>query len=365
MRIFAALANLTYVWLLAGIGIAHAATAAVDPFLQAAQWAEENPADETSIDCGDEVSAAGALAAGLQQRNRWTALAETPLLIPSFTWNSLEPVGDEPLVGPRLSLTWENDDGVGVRGRAWGFDSGIDVSGSLVSSSLFASFPMPTTISHEAAMKAGKIDLDLYKRFDGPRGYITLGGSLTAAELTLRERYVASQSEYFDPNSNAIVSIVDDEIFIVGIAVDYNDIVHLSGMSLLRDVESVTTEYHDGFLTTTYQGGSALRTRGYGPGVLTEGEYRLAETPTSRWALFGRARLATLFGPWEEQANGDDRTGNGLMTIFEGATGVAYRRQLGRAQLIAQCAFEAQCWDVAVVDRIFLTGVTTGIGLGW
>lgn len=401
MRFRAALFRSTLAWLAAGVGLAYAkAEATVDPFLQAAQWAEgasavdatnDGPSlpDSAAVGCGDEIGMAGVVAAGSQQQGRWTALTELPLLTPDFSWVSLETVGDEPLVGPRLSLGWESSSGIGIRGRGWGFDNSVDVQGPLASSGYLYAFATPT--SHEVTLKGGRLDLDLYRRIESRKGFFAFGASLTAAELKLRERYVATQShsyyvpEFYDmdfglgmevPGFVDHDEVTDDlshglspgpvvrydfddyyDLPIIGIAAPYGP--------ELRNLESVATTYHDGVSTTTYQGGGVLRNRGYGLGLLSEGEHRFYETSADSWALFARGRLAWLLGQWEEPAGSAEHDGDGTMTIAEGALGIAYRRSLRQADLIVQCSIEAQSWDVAIADQINLLGVTTGVGVGW
>lgn len=352
----------------------------VDPFLQAAQWAEESETqgvEAEAIDlgdnrelvaCGDEVGMAGQIERDQRRRGRWTVLTELTTLVPDFSWGSLQTVGEQPLTGPRLSLGWESSSGLGIRGRGWGFDSGVDVEGPLASSSYPYAFATPTTTSHEVTLKGGRLDLDLYKRIEVRKGYFAFGVSATAAELKLRERYLATQSqgyyvpEFHDmevPGGFSADSVTDDLSQNLAPGPTY----FIRYDSLNRPIIGIATE--DGVIATTYQGGGVLRNRGYGFGLLSEGEYRFHETERNSWALIGRGRLSWLLGPWEEFSGGAGRDGDGSMTLAEGALGIAYRRSFSQADLIVQCSLEAQSWDAAIADRISLLGVTSGVGVCW
>jgi hypothetical protein len=53
------------------------------------------------------------------------------------------------------------------------------------------------------------------------------------------------------------------------------------------------------------------------------------------------------------------------MLLGEAALGLEYRLKLRRADLVAQCSFEVQTWNVSIADRVNFAGVTNGVGIEW
>jgi len=361
--------------------IAHAKEpATVDPFLQAAQWADAAPASEATapgfardtVDCGDEIGLATLVEPNARRRGRWSLLTELTVLMPSYSTTTLETANEHPIFGPRVSLGWESETGFGIRGRGWGFDSAVDVDQSLAPSLYYA--PLEIT-SHQVNFSGNRFDLDFYKRIEHRTGHFAFGASVTAAELTLRERYTAMQtSYYYDYNY-----IIDDQFgpdgydledpgrepdsFLVGDLRDYY--YYPPPTPSLPNIQSSSTEYNNGFVTTTYNGGAVIRNRGGGLGLLAEGSHRFYETPVHVWSVFGRGRVAYLIGQWELPHSSNLKEGDGNMVLSEAALGLEYRYKLRSADLFAQCAFEVQSWDVSQVGRVNFAGVTPGIGVNW
>jgi hypothetical protein len=371
---------------------------AVDPLLQTAQWAEEAPASEAikrgladgePLECGDEVALAALVEPDARRRGRWSLLTELTVLMPSYSTTTLETANEHPILGPRISLGWESEQGFGIRGRGWGFDSAVDVEQPVARS--FYSSPL-NFMSHQINFSGNRFDLDFYKRVEHRTGYFAFGASVTAAELTLRERYTATQSFYYyrpsyygypnytvysdgitdDLNANLsngphAVYVYDNEEVIVGIATDDQDIVRLPTYPtpILSNIESSTTQYNNGVATTTYNGGAVIRNRGGGLGLLAEGTHRFYETPVHAWSVFGRGRVAYLIGQWELPHSSSLKEGDANMVLSEAALGLEYRRKFRGADLFVQCAFEVQSWDVSQVGRVNFAGVTPGIGLNW
>jgi len=340
------LLKLSLAWLVACSGMAYSREPATnDPFLKAAQWAEEVPAGEEftddsnsdltlectdAVDCGDEIDMAGLIEPDLRRQGRWSVLAELTALRPTYSASSFSTDDESATVGPRLSLGWESADGFGIRGRGWGFtnDADEDQAASLPSSSNYYSY---TSISSkEVTFSGGRFDLDFYQRLELQKGFLSFGLSLTAAELKLDERYTVTQSGYYYQYTGYPYY-------------SYNSIPY----------------------TNSYEGGGLLRNRGFGLGLLVEGSRPFHETEIDVWSLFGRGRLAYLVGEWEEEEGASVWEGDGNMTIAEAALGIEYRRKFTRADVFAQCSFEVQSWDVAVADRINFAGVTTGVGVTW
>lgn len=363
-----------------------------DPLLQSVSAKEElpgieerntEPADGELVACGDEIGLAALVEPDARRRGRWSLLTELTVLMPSYSTTTLETANEHPILGPRISLGWESDQGFGIRGRGWGFDSAVDVEQPVASSFYYA--PVAIT-SHQINFSGNRFDLDFYKRVEHRTGYFAFGASVTAAELTLRERYTATQSSYYgypyytgfadsttdDLNANLsngphVAYAYDNEEVIVGIATDYQDIVRLPTYPtpILSNIESSTTQYNNGVATTTYNGGAVVRNRGGGLGLLAEGAHRFYETPVHAWSVFGRGRVAFLIGQWEQPHSTELTEGEASMVLSEAALGVEYRRKFRSADLFAQCAFEVQSWDVSQVGRVNFAGVTPGIGLNW
>lgn len=307
----------------------------VDPFLQAAQWAEEaGDVGEDAFDledngeliaCGDEVGMAGLIEPDRRRRSRWTVLTELPVLLPSYSTSTLATANDHPIIGPRLVAGWEGDAGFGVRGRAWWFDSAVEVNGEPLAASNYNFlylYPSSSIYWHQINFSGGKLDLDFYKRFEHATGDMAFGLTLTAAEMTLRDRYYS---------------------------------------------KSFYTYYNQPLLLASYSanGSSVVRNRGAGLGLMAEGSHRLLGTPANALSVFGRGRLAYLIGEWENSGNALLREGDGNMAIGEAALGLEYRRQFRRADLLVQCAFEVQSWDVSQAGRVNFAGVTPSVGLNW
>ena len=349
MRLRNFLYNFALAWLIVRGGVAQSSEpTTVDPFLQAAQWAEEIPADESEVGapdfeandelvaCGDAVDMAGIIETHRSRRGRWTVLTELTTLFPSYSTTTIATANDEPIFGPRVSLGWESAAGFGVRGRGWGFDTAVDAEGSPIpapsSYYYYYDYASPLQVtSHEINFRGGRFDLDLYKRFEHSTGFLAIGASLTAAELTLRENYTATQNGYYYQT-------------IYNFPYSYSYPIHY---------------------TTTYQGEGVVRNRGGGLGLLVEGSHRFYETPLHEWSIFSRGRVAYLIGQWEQPDAGALTEGDGNMLLGEAALGLEYRLKLRRADLVAQCSFEMQTWNVSIADRINFAGVTNGIGVEW
>lgn len=335
MRLRNLLFGMMLVWLLANGGGAQAGEpATVDPFLQAAQWAEKIPLEEGAKDpdfeangelvaCGDEVGMAGMIEPDPSRRGRWSVLTELPVLLPSYSTSTLATANDHPIIGPRISLGWESANGFGIRGRAWGFDTTVDVEGQPLSSSNYDYFYYYSSqiAEHQLDFRGGKFDLDFYKRITHQTGDFAFGATVTAAQLSLSDQYLVNPYSY--------------------------------------------AMYNRPLYIASYYSGSKVRNRGGGLGLLAEGSHRFFETPVDALAVVARGRIAYLIGRWEDSSYYSLPAGDGNMAIGEAALGLEYRRKLGRADLIAQCLFEVQSWDVSHVGRVNFAGVTPGIGLNW
>lgn len=335
--IFALLLAICFAWCAAARG---AEPERVDPFLQAAQWAEESDtlgvaAEEINLNdndelvaCGDEVGLARLIEPDRRQWSRWSVLVELTALFPSFGTSAIATANEHPILGPRLSLGWETDRGFGIRGRAWGFDSPVDMENSYGSSYQNYYYNYQVSLSdHQINFSGGKLDLDFYKRIEHDSGYIAVGASITAAELKLTETYTVTETAYYNY-----------------MFYDY---------------------YQPAPFISSYHEEDVIRSRGAGLGLLAEGSHRFYETPIHAWSVFGRGRIAYLIGAWEAPYGSGLDKGDSNMAIGEAALGLEYRRKFSRADLIAQCSFEVQSWDVSQVGRVNFMGVTSGVGVSW
>lgn len=373
--------RLALIGFLLGIAVGDAGASdgksADDPLLQSVQAQEvlpaieeanPEPADGELVACGDEVGLAALVEPNAHRRGRWSLLTELTVLLPSYSTTTLETANEHPILGPRVSLGWESDQGFGIRGRGWGFDSAVDVEQPAANSFYYG--PLAIT-SHQINFSGNRFDLDFYKRVEHRTGYFAFGASVTAAELTLRERYTATQTSYYYPYGYFYGDGYDLEDpgrepdqLIVGY--DFDDYAYNYPPSpSLSNIQSSSTQYNNGVVTTTYNGGAVIRNRGGGLGLLAEGSHRFYETPIHVWSVFGRGRVAYLIGQWEQPHSSGLTEGDGNMVLSEAALGLEYRRKFRAADVFAQCAFEVQSWDVSQVGRVNFAGVTPGIGLNW
>ena len=349
MRIRALSLTLTLVWLLPASLVAQASDSiTVDPFLQAAQLAEEVPtseefADESTFDsaldctdpveCGDEVGMAGLIEPDRRQWSRWSVLVDFPILLPNLDTRVVTTPKENPVFGPRLSLAWENADGLGIRGRGWGFDNAVDVEGQPLMSQNFYSYYYPASITeNKLIFRGGKIDLDFYKHIEFRGGYLRVRASLTAAQLTVRNEYAYQYTTY-----------------------SYN---------YGYDYWGYPYPYYTQSLVTV-EDADKIRTLGGGLGLLLEGSHRLNKSPIHQWSVFGSGRLAYLVGEQQFETGVNQTDRDASFTVGEAAIGLEYRRKFQRADLFVRCAFEVQAWDVPYIERVSLAGVTPSVGVSW
>lgn len=346
-------------------------------------FSSDTDSEWNDVACGDEIGVAGLIEPDARRRGRWSVVTELTVLLPSYSTETLATANEHPILGPRASLGWESEAGFGIRARGWGFESPVDVEQA--PSPYPPSFYYPTAqmISHQIDFSGSRFDLDFYKRMKHSTGDFAIGASVTAAHLTLREKYVATSTSYGNYYSSSYIIedygndslevsdpgqyYIQEPAPIIGIAVsDYDYYYYFPPSSpLLDNLTSTNTSYANGVYTTTYQGGRVLRNRGAGLGLLMEGSHRFYETPHNIWSIFGRGRVAYLIGRWDEPTSSTLQQGDGNMTIGEAALGLEYRRPFRYADLTVQCSFEVQSWSVSLADRVNLAGVTTGVGLSW
>lgn len=333
-------------------GVARAAAPErVDPFLQAAQWAEEATAqgvDAEEIDlggndeliaCGDEVGMAGLIEPDRRQWSRWSVLVDFPILLPYLDTRVVTTPKENAVFGPRLSLEWENADGLGIRTRGWGFNNSVDVEGQPLISQRYDWYYYPRNLTeNKLIFRGGKIDLDFYKQIEYRGGYLRFGASLTAAQLTVRNEYAYQYTTYSYHYSSYIYD-------------DYGNYYY-------------SPSYYTQNVVTVEDAGK-IRTRGGGLGLLLEGSQRLNSSPIHQWSVFGNGRLAYLVGEQQFDAYVNQTERDASFTVGEAAVGLEYRRKFQHADLFVRCAFEIQTWDVPYIERVSLAGVTPSVGISW
>jgi hypothetical protein len=302
---------------------------------------------EAEPQCGDGVDCGAGIDPAPVSRGRWTALTELTVLVPSYSDSTFE-AKHRAFVGPRLILGWESASGFGIRGRGWGFDGATRGERNELPYAM---------LTHELLFSGAKLDLDFYKRIRHSTGDFAFGVGLTAARLTLRERYAGmSTSNYYSPYSYSF-SLYDYYYYTYRIM---NELPYPG----LAELQHSSSTYQNGVVTTSYDGSGLVRNTGAGVGLMMEGTHRFYETPRHVWSAFGRGRVAYLVGEWEA-TNTARREGDANMALGEATLGVQYTRRFRDADLSLLCGFEMQSWDVSVVDRITLAGVTTGLGVNW
>jgi hypothetical protein len=334
---------LTIAWPLYAVSALANEPTTVDPFLQAAQWAEEVPAEESAdgfdfeandelVACGDEVGMAGLIEPDRRQWRRWSVLVDFPILLPHLDARVVTTPKENAVFGPRLEVAWENDGGLGIRTRGWGFDNSVDVEGQPLVSQRYGWYYYPANLTeNKLIFRGGKIDLDFYKDIAFRGGYLRFGASVTAAQLTVRNEFAYQYTAY-------------------NYSYGYNDYYYYP----------VYTPY-----VVTVADADKIRTFGGGLGLLLEASHRLNRSSIHQWSVFGNGRVAYLVGEQQFDAPVSQTDRDAGFTVGEAAVGLEYRRKFPRADLFVRCAFEIQTWDVPYIERVSLAGVTPSVGVSW
>jgi hypothetical protein len=98
----------------------------------------------------------------------WFGSVELTILRPYF--DDLPIADRHTSVGPRLTLGWESDRGLGLRARFWGLENETTLLG-----------PLGATAEYD--LNAFRFDMDFYREFDFRGSSVIVGASITAAEL--------------------------------------------------------------------------------------------------------------------------------------------------------------------------------------
>jgi hypothetical protein len=213
----------------------------------------------------------------------WFAAAELTIVRPVF---AVVPVDDrEHSVGPRVVVGWEGYNGFGVRGRFWGLEN--DAKLNLLG--------LPVDLQTEAA----RLDLEFYREFDFNRSTITVGASITAAELGMRLDQITSPAEE----------------------------------------------------------------RGAGVGLFVEGQYEITKNHDSTWSLLTRGHWAGLVGEWEDPDNSASDSGDSNLRIGEVALGWQYRHEFDASTLVFQHMLEMQVWNPSYLEDVSFFGQSVSLGL--
>lgn len=310
-----------------------------------ALWAEADDA-ENLVACGDGVDCGDGVAVPWWCTGRWSVLSELTLLQPSYASTTYSTDDNRGFVGPRLSIAWEAPNGFGIRGRAWGFNNAANLDRTPNGSNT-------TLLVDELTFSANKFDLDFYRRIEHGTGTFLFGAGLAAGRMTLTERHVYLQQDYFP------VAVTPEYGWY------YNDdsfqnYLQFGPSTYMYSEESGVSPF------SVYGGSHQVQVSGAGPQLLVEGTHRLYDGPACVWSLIGRGRTAYLIGQFRAPGATTGRTeGDANMAVAEAAFGTELRRRFAAFDMALSCSFEVQSWDMSLVNRVNLAGVTTGLGVDW
>ncbi|HEX6963224.1 MAG TPA: hypothetical protein VF175_15260 [Lacipirellula sp.] len=212
----------------------------------------------------------------------WFGAVELTIFRPVF--DDLPIVDREGSVAPRLIFGWESDRGFGLRTRFWGLEneSQLDLMGVLV----------------DQQLEAFRFDFDLYREFDFKGSSITVGGSITAADIK---------------TSFAPISVAGEES---------------SG----------------------------------GVGVFLEGRHLISKSYDSQWSVLARGRWAGLVGERNSPPNSSTITGDSSIRITEAGLGWEYKRNFDSCSFVLQHMIEVQTWDNYYLGEFSLFGQNVSMG---
>lgn len=225
----------------------------------------------------------------------WFGGVELTLLAPHYENPLFQLRENGTAVGPRLFVGWESARGLGFRGRFWGLQQGADATFEIE----------PPDDDSTVLFTAGRFDFDVYRRFSWDGSSITVGGSVTAAELDYKFRF----DQLFEP-------------------------LHIEDS-------------------------------GGGAGFFVEGRHLFLKTPVAAWSVLMRGRWAALVGEWRLRGDDGPEEGDSTMEIFEANLGYEYRRDFSSCSFVFQHTLEAQAWDAEFVGDVNFLGQTLSLGLNW
>lgn len=122
------------------------------------------------VTCGQGVVASSHLLCSEPWDGGWFGAVELTMLQPNYTAGGMTLDEDRGFVGPRLILGWESDRGLGIRTRFWGLENESD---------LLTDFGGPIDVR----LLASRFDVDVYRKFAFKGSSVTVGASVTGAQL--------------------------------------------------------------------------------------------------------------------------------------------------------------------------------------
>jgi hypothetical protein len=186
-------------------------------------------------------------------------------------------------------LGWESDRGFGLRTRFWGLENEakMEVMG----------------VQLDQWFEASRFDFDVYREFDFKGSSITVGGSITAADLELT----------IESTSIPGVEVIAEET-------------------------------------------------GGGVGVFLEGRHLISNSYDSQWSVLARGRWAGLVGERRSPPNSSSITGDSSLRIAEAGLGWEYKRNFDSCSFVLQHMIEVQTWDNYYVGEFSLLGQNVSLG---
>jgi hypothetical protein len=303
-----------------------------------ASWSDEDP---IIVEDDPSVTPAGLsqwLPFSPQRYGTWFVETELTMLQPHYSDDTFGTSDRSPFLGPRVQLGWESPEGFGVAGRGWGFNNSAEVERNNPS--------YVQVLSDTLSFSAVRLDLDLYKRFKYRSGEILVGADVSWARMTLTARRL------YSVNSYSYATYYWNYVY---------PYYYYDGGKLISQSGSWPN------YVSTFEDGGKFQVFGAGPGLRLEATHDIYRTPWSTFSLFSRGRASLLVGTFR----GIDVYGittarrDANMSLGEVALGARYTRRFHLADVSLQAAFEAQSWDMTLVDRVNLIGVTTGLGVAW
>jgi hypothetical protein len=212
----------------------------------------------------------------------WYGTVELTIFRPVF--DDLPVVDREGSVGPRLILGWESDRGFGLRTRFWGLENQAELE------------VLGTRLDQQ--FEAFRFDFDLYREFDFKGSSITVGASITAANIE----------------------------------------------STIQPINVVGKEAAGGI------------------GVFLEGRHLICKNSDSQWSVLSRGRWAGLVGEREQPSDSTTLTGDSSIRIAEAGLGWEYKRDFDSCSFVLQHLLEVQAWENYYLGDFSLFGQNVSLG---
>jgi hypothetical protein len=217
----------------------------------------------------------------------WFGAVELTIFRPVF--DDVPVVDRKGSVGPRLIFGWESDRGFGLRTRFWGLENEAQLE--------------MLGVQIDQRFEAFRFDFDFYREFDFKGSSITVGGSITAADL----------KSTLQPTNIVGTEVVGEEA-------------------------------------------------GGGVGVFLEGRHLICTNYDSQWSVLARGRWASLVGERKSPPNASTITGDSSIRIAEAGLGWEYKRNFDSCSFVLQHMIEVQTWDNYYLGEFSLFGQNVSLG---